>query len=849
MTLLQAGLRHLLRHPWQGGLSVVGIALGVAVVVSIDLVNASARRAFTLSAEGVAGRATHQVLGGPTGLDERLFVRLVREAGVAPAAPIVEAWVGVVGAPGRALRLLGVDPLQEAPFRPYLGRRTGAGPRSVTDLVTEPGSVVLGRETAQELGVPVGGTLVLRVGGRPRATRVVGVLEPPDAAGRHALGALVVTDIATAQELLAQPGRLSRIDLRVPEGPAGEALLARVRALLPAGAEVVAAGARRTVVAELTRAFHVNLTALSLLALVVGLFLVYSTTTFSVVQRRGPLGILRALGVTRAEIFALVVVEGLLLGALATALGLGLGVWLAGRLVGLVTRTINDLYFVVVVRELAVSPGLLAKGAALGIGATLAGVLGPAAEATSGPPGAALGRARLEARARHAVPRAALGGLALLVVGGAIVAGSGRSLGWSYAGLFTGLLGAALLTPLATVGAARVAGGALGGLLGLPGRMAARGVVRALSRTGVAMAALMVAVAATVGVGVMIRSFRATVVRWLETSLVADVYVSAPSPVGGRTEGTLDPAVVARLSAVPGVAAVGTYRAVRVSGPQGPVQLVALGVTPRSYGQFRFLAGDPARLWPAFLEGEAALVSEPFAYRHGLGVGAALRLRTDRGEREFRVAGVFADYGSDQGVVMLSRPTYARYWDDPGVSSLGIFAAPGTDLAALLARLRAAAGDAQDLWIRPTRALREASLEIFDRTFAITGVLRLLATAVAVVGVLSALMALQLERARELGVLRAQGLTPGEVWRLVLAQTGLMGVIAGALAIPVGIGLALALVHVINRRAFGWTIETTLSPDVLAQALGLAVLAALAAGVYPAWRMARTPPAPALREE
>ena len=187
------------------------------------------------------------------------------------------------------------------------------------------------------------------------------------------------------------------------------------------------------------------------------------------------------------------------------------------------------------------------------------------------------------------------------------------------------------------------------------------------------------------------------------------------------------------------------------------------------------------------------------------------------------------DYGSDQGVVMVSRRTYEAYWDDRGVSSLGVVVATGTDVGAMIETLRARAGAEQDLLIRSNRALRAASLEIFDRTFAITAVLRVLATVVAVIGILSALMALQLERARELGVLRAQGLTPGEVWRLILTETGLLGAIAGVLAVPVGIGLALVLIHVINRRAFGWSIETTvISADVLLQAVGLAVLAALA---------------------
>ncbi|HEY7141493.1 MAG TPA: FtsX-like permease family protein [Methylomirabilota bacterium] len=850
MTLLRASVRHLARHPWQAGLSVLGIALGVAVVVSVDLASTSARRAFALAAEGVTGRATHQVVGGSAGLDERVMTRLAREVGVQPLAPVVEAWVGVEGMPGRTLQLLGVDPFSEAPFRPYLGRGAGEGTRAIGSLVTEPGAVILSRETAAEFGVEVSGTLGLRVSGRARPVRVVGLIEPSDARSRQALRGLVVADVATAQELLGRPGLLSRIDLVLPAGRRGEAILARVRAALSPGMEVVPAAARSEFVGELTRAFDVNLTALSLLALVVGLFLAYNTMTFSVVQRRATIGVLRALGVTRAEIVATVLAEALCLGLVATALGLGAGVVLAGGLVRLVTRTINDLYFVVVVRDLAVAPAGLARAAALGVGATLLAALVPAAEASAALPGAAIQRIALETRVRRAAPRAALLGVAALMAGALLIRLSGRSLGWSYAGLFAAILGAALLTPLAMVGAARAAGPLLGRLLGLPGHMAARGIVARLSRTGVAVAALMVAVAATVGVAVMIRSFRATVVRWLDTSLVADVYVSAPAISAGRGgESTLDPAVIARLREAPGVQAVGTYRGARVQSPSGPTQLVALGIGPGSYRQFRFLAGSPDAVWPAFQDDGAAIVSEPYAYRHGLTVGGAVRLRTDRGERAFPVVGVFADYGSDQGVVMVSRRTYEASWEDRGVSSLGLVLAPGVDPEAAVGTLRARAGGDQALLIRSNRALRESSLEIFDRTFAITAVLRVLATAVAVIGVLSALMALQLERARELGVLRAQGLTPREVGRLVLAETGLLGGIAGVLAVPVGIALALVLIHVINRRAFGWSIETTVPVDVLLEAVGLAVLAALAAGAYPAWRMARTPPAPALREE
>jgi putative ABC transport system permease protein len=198
---------------------------------------------------------------------------------------------------------------------------------------------------------------------------------------------------------------------------------------------------------------------------------------------------------------------------------------------------------------------------------------------------------------------------------------------------------------------------------------------------------------------------------------------------------------------------------------------------------------------------------------------------------------------------MIALERYRALWDDPQVSSLGLHAAPGVDVDALVSELRAAAGGEQLIAISSNRALRDASLEIFDRTFAITGVLQVLATIVAFVGVLAALMALQLERARELGVLRANGLTPGQLWGLVIGQTGLIGLAAGLLALPVGVMMAAVLVYVINRRSFGWTLLFQLDTALFAQALLVALTAALLAGLYPAWRMGRTPPALALREE
>jgi putative ABC transport system permease protein len=378
--------------------------------------------------------------------------------------------------------------------------------------------------------------------------------------------------------------------------------------------------------------------------------------------------------------------------------------------------------------------------------------------------------------------------------------------------------------------------------------MAAGAVVQSLSRTGVALAALMIAIATTVGVGVMIQSFRQTVVRWLGASLPADIYVSPPSLVSNRPDAILDPALVTRITSTPGVARVNTLRTTQVPSAQGPVVVLALDADARGYRAFSLKAGDDAKV-PSALAAGGVLVSEPFANRRKLVVGASLSLVTDRGSRAFAVAGIYHDYASSEGTVVMARSVYERFWDDRAVSSLGVYAAPGIDVEELVAAVRQRVGPGLDVLIRPTRALREASLVVFERTFAVTVVLRALVTLVAIVGVLSALTALALEREREVAVLRAQGLTSREVGVLLVGQTGLMGLVAGILAVPVGLVLALVLVFVINQRSFGWTLQFDLGLAELLQGPVLAVAAALAAGIYPARRIARRSLPAALRGE
>ena len=437
---------------------------------------------------------------------------------------------------------------------------------------------------------------------------------------------------------------------------------------------------------------------------------------------------LRTLGTTRREVFVLVLSEAAAIGLVGTLLGTLAGLALGRYLVGLVSQTINDLYFVVSVTQVAIDAWSLAKGAALGLGATLLATLAPAFEATGAVPGLALARSEIESRAHRAVPRSTAAGGALLGIGLLLLlAGGGVAVG--FAGLFAILLACALLTPAATLLLMRALEPLAGLLFGRFGRMATRGVSAALSRTAVAIAALMMAVSVTVGVDLMIRSFRQTVTKWLGYSLPADLYLTVAGSGSGSPAGArFVPEHLDRLRGLEGVDRVNSIRYFQMPQADGGSRRgLAIDIDERSFDAFSFESGDPGAAWPAFQRGAAVLVSEPWATRYGGAPGTEVELRSPAGARRLPIAGVYYDYSSDQGVVMLSRDLYSRLWDDRSVDAVSLFAAPGTELGALAAAARGAVGDGRRIEVRTTRALRDRSLEVFDRTFAITAVLRLLA--------------------------------------------------------------------------------------------------------------------------
>jgi putative ABC transport system permease protein len=515
-------------------------------------------------------------------------------------------------------------------------------------------------------------------------------------------------------------------------------------------------------------------------------------------------------------VLRLLLAESAVLGAFGAVCGIVLGALIGRSLVQLVSQTINDLYFVVAVNELALPAATLVKALAAGLLTALLAALVPALEVAGSAPRLGLARSVLEARARSVARAASVLGIALALAAALIVAFSRVSLLAGFAALFLLLLAVAALTPAVLALVARAAARVLGRRSAVM-RLALGDVAGSLSRTGVAVAALGMALAAMIGVAVMVESFRESLREWLTRTMRADVYVTAPGPADGLAR-RLDPALLRSLVALPGVRTHSEVRRALVGSGYGALDLTAVRLVAGGQGAFRLTQGEPGTAWRAFAAG-AVLVSEPLAWRLRLRAGDALALVTPDGTHTFRIAGVYREYGNDRGEVLIDLDTYRRLWHDEAVGGVGVYLEPGVAPATAIAALRELSRGRQRLFIRSNAELRAFSMSIFERTFTITRVLYWLAAGVAAIGLLSALLAWELERARTLALLRALGLTPRGTALLILAQTLFMGLVALLAAIPAGLLTALVLTEVINRRAFGWQIDLHLAAPQFTNAL------------------------------
>jgi putative ABC transport system permease protein len=844
--LLRFSFRHLLRQRWQSFLLVVGILLGVTVVIAIDFANESSKKAISLSTQSVTGKATHQILGSGIGIPEAFFTEMVRTRIFSKASPIVEGYVNVNEFNNQPILVLGIDPLLDFPFRSYLGSDEAQLTQLIT-IISKPDTGIIAKGLSEEFGISIGDEINYIFEGKSAKLQIVGLISSEDPLASESLKGVVIVDIATAQEAFEKTGVVDRIELIVNNQNDEEL----IKQNLKPGMVFRSSQEQNQQLENMVGAFQLNLTALSLLALVVGVFLIYNTMTFSVVQRRELIGLYRSLGFFRSEIFIMIIFEAIVIGILGTIFGVIFGSILGRETVNLILQTINDLYYVTTVKSVTLPISSVIKGIILGIFATIVVSVPPAIEAMQVTPRTARIRSGLEEKVRKNIIYLTLLGLLLFIISYFLL----------FSPIFSHLWGAFTATLLVVIGCSIFS--ALGLFLILPTLsnfmkkyfglipgMAARELYRSLSRTAVAVSSLMVAVSVTIGMSIMINSFRYTVSVWLLETLGGDVYISVPNQFSNRSSAFIDNDSVNLITKYSGIKKFDTLLTINAISGQSDIQINV--ITNQQIANERIFTKIDTpieKVWESLLNNKI-MIAEPLANRLHLKLGDSLPIETPLGNKNFEIIGIFSDYTSSQGYLMMARPKFDQFWDIDEITAISINLLEDYEIDKSVQEIKNLIGQTdQKLIIRSNKNLRNDVLVVFDRTFAVTNALRFIATFVSFIGILSATLIILLDRRREFGVLKAIGFRRKELNQLLLTETGLMGLFAGLFAIPTGLVISLILVYVINLRSFGWTIQLNLDSWSIIQGVLIAVLAAFIATIYPLRKLNQLKAIQVMRDE
>jgi len=787
-------------------LSIAGIALGVALGYAVHLINRAAVADVTAAVRALAGEADIEVRGGRSGFAESLYPQIARLPGVRVASPLLELDAGLAGTE-RTLHVIGVDILRAALLQPALALQNRY------DLLA-PDNAFLSATAATALALGKGDRLRLVVGQHAVELTVAGVLSE---AALHGEAALI--DIATAQWRFGRLGELNRLDLRLAPGTDRDATLRTIQSHLPPGVYAAPVDTLEEASAYPSRAYRVNLNVLALVALFTGGFLVFSAQALETARRRAEHALLRVLGLERRGVARLVLIEAAALGLAGAAIGLALGYALALVAVRTWGADLGAGMFRGVRAHLAFSvPGALFYFAG-GVAVAVLGALVPARDAARTPPARALkagDELAMLSRANSATP-----GIALLVCG-VLLAQLGPVRGlplYGYAAIACLLVGSVALMPRLS----RAVFDALP-LPRSPGLALALAQLRAApGPAAVSLAAIVASFSLMAAMAIMVASFRQSVDDWLGTVLPADVYFRTTH--AGDT-GMLEPSFVARVRALPQISRIDFLRSGRVmlDPARPPVVLIA---RDRAALAFPVLARLPRLPSPAIWVSEA--VRDIYGYRPGDVVELPLLGRNYR----LAVAGVFRDYARQHGAILIDRSQYAALTGDQHVNDAAVWLAPGASRARLMQALRDLPGG-NELDIADSGEIRDVSLGIFDRSFAVTYALEAVAVLVGLFGLSSSLGAVVLARRREFGMLRHLGLTRAQIRSMLAAEGALLAALGAAAGLACGTAISLVLVFVVNRQSFNWTIDFhppyALLGALIAILIGLAVITAIVSG-------------------
>jgi putative ABC transport system permease protein len=843
-------LRPLIRDPFRTTITIFGVAVGVAVFLSIQLANQQTMMSFTESVDLVLGRADAVIRVEGIDFDETHLEKLHALRKEIKAYPVIEGY-GVESTSGEVVEIIGTDLLQDSGIRDFSLKTIEKGLKGLLPLIMDPAGMILPEKFIPGVQFDTGSTLQFLINGKEKILNINAILEDEGIA-KALNGNFALMDIAAAQKVFDKIGRLDRIDIQFLHPLKFDVMQKKISALLPEHLLVERPQRKNQQVEKMLKAFQYNLTALSFVALLVALYLIYNMIALSVVRRRVEIGTLRALGATPTLIALIFFLEAGIIGAAGSILGIGLGYYFAQFSLDAVSLTVNNLYAPSYVTEVDFHWQQMGPYFLLGVGLSFVSALIPAWDAATTPPTTVMRRGSYDLKLFRGSRQ--LNYSAVVVF---LLAGFCTQLPpikqFPYFGFFSVfliILGLSMLSPAALLWTRNRFHSFFKNILGGEGLLACMNLSQNVGRNALAVSSLAIAFMMVISMSIMVHSFRQTVIVWIDQTLRADLFVRV---AGGRDidyQHTLPSEPIKKLKAITGIADIDQFRAMDISYNNLPVVLATGDFSVLSqYGNLVIKSGPPAsELAQHMVNNNRAIVSEAFSLKHKVNVGDTLNLKTPNGPANLKITAIYFDYSRERGYIILDRTTFLKYFNENEINSFVIYLSDKSRLNEVRKEVLNILSEHR-LIIRSNTELKQQVLEVFDKTFAITYSLEIIAILVAVLGLFNTLVSLILERKREIGILRFIGAFTHQIKRMVLIEAGILGLIGSAMGLIAGVIVSYILIFVINKQSFGWTIQIHFPYFFITLLVAFSWGVSILAGLYPARLAQQLNPKEAVRVE
>ena len=843
-------LRPLIRDPFRTFITILGVAVGVAVFLSIQLANQQTMMSFTESVDLVLGRADAVVRAEGMEFDEKHFEKLHALRKEIKAYPVIEGY-GIESTSGEVVEIIGTDLLQDSGIRDFSLKTIEKDLKGLLPLIMDPTGVILPEKFIPDVQFEAGSVLKFLIKGKEKKLNVNAVLENKGI-GKALNGNFALMDIAAAQNIFEKFGRLDRIDIQFLKPVKFDVMQKKIADLLPGHLQVERPQRKSQQVEKMLQAFQYNLTALSFVALLVALYLIYNMIALSVVRRRVEIGTLRALGATTTLIALIFFLEAGIIGAIGSIFGIGLGYYFAQFSLDAISLTVNNLYAPSYVTEINFQWQEMGPYFLLGVGLSFISAFIPAWDAAKTPPTSVMRRGSYDLKLFR-------GSRQLNFSAGAVILFAGFCTQlppihqfpyFGFLSVFFIILGLSMLSPAALLWTRNKSHNFFKKRMGGEGLLACKNLSQNIGRNALAVSSLAIAFMMVISMSIMVHSFRQTVIVWIDQTLKADLFVRV---AGGRDidyQHTLPSTPVEKLKSISSIAAIDQFRAIDISYNNLPVVLATGDFSVLSkFGNLIIKSGLPTtELSQNMVGNNRVIVSEAFSLKHGVNVGDTINLQTRNGSTKFEVVSVYFDYSRERGYVILDRTTFLKYYKENQINSFVIYLNDKSKLNQVRKDVLKALNEYR-LVIRSNTELKKQVLEVFDKTFAITYSLEIIAILVAVLGLFNTLVSLILERKREIGILRFIGAFTHQIKRMILIEAGILGLIGSMMGLMAGVVVSYILIFVINKQSFGWTIQVHFPYIFIFLLVAFSWGVSILAGLYPARLAQELNPKEAVRVE